>query len=241
MNQFVPPAAIAEPTYAGPVQPSRRPPGSGSSIPPMPAASEARPGQRDRQKAVTREALRRAALRLFAERGFRETTADDIAAAVGVSRRTFFLHFTSKDEVLLGHIADQLDLLVLELTAAPAELDPAARAWHAVARLADSMQQRGDLLLQLDLLQQAPELLAVNLQKMTGFEGAITAAVQRWRSAAGPGAVGPEPDGGYALLVGAVTMAALRTALAMWQRQDGRGPISALFLAQVQRLRNGLQ
>jgi AcrR family transcriptional regulator len=215
----------------------------------MPAGAEARPGQRDRQKAATREALRSAAMRLFAERGFRDTTTDDIAAAVGVTRRTFFLHFTSKDEVLLGHIAHQLDLLVLELDAAPAHLDPAARAWHAVARLADSMEQRGDLLLQLDLLAQAPELLAVNLQKMTGFEGAITAAVQRWRGpadagatvdGAGSAAVHPADEDGYALLVGSVTIAALRTALAMWQRQNGRGPISALFLAQVNRLRSGL-
>lgn len=188
-------------------------------------------------------------MRLFAERGFRDTTTDDIATAVGVTRRTFFLHFTSKDEVLLGHIAHQLDLLVLELDTAPAHLDPAARAWHAVARLADSMEQRGDLLLQLDLLQQAPELLAVNLQKMTGFEGAITAAVQRWRGQAAAGALidpagvaaaHPADEDGYALLVGSVTIAALRTALAMWQRQDGRGPISALFLAQVNRLRSGL-
>lgn len=210
----------------------------GRSRPTVPAAPETKPGQRDRQKAATREALRSAALGLFAERGFRDTTTDDIAAAVGVTRRTFFLHFTSKDEVLLGHIEQQLDLFVLELNAAPAHLDPAARAWHAVAKLADSMQQRGDLLLQLDLLQQAPELLAVNLQKMTGFEGAITAAVQRW---SGHDGTGSADDDGYALLVGAATIAALRTALATWQRQDGRGPISVLFQKQVQRLRTGLR
>jgi AcrR family transcriptional regulator len=177
-------------------------------------------------------------MRLFAERGFRETTTDDIAAAVGVTRRTFFLHFNSKDEVLLGHIAQQLDLLVLELNAAPAHLEPASRAWHAVAKLADSMQERGDLLLQLDLLQQAPELLAANLQKLTSFEGAISSAVHRWRNPVA-GAESADTDG-YSLLLGAATIAALRTAMAIWQQQDGRGPISALFAAQVKRLRAGL-
>jgi hypothetical protein len=57
---------------------------------------------------------------------------------------------------------------------------------------------------------------------------------------AGSAAVHPADEDGYALLVGSVTIAALRTALAMWQRQNGRGPISALFLAQVNRLRSGL-
>jgi AcrR family transcriptional regulator len=180
-------------------------------------------------------------LQLFAERGFRETTADDIAAAVGVTRRTFFLHFNSKDEVLLGIVSQQLDRLRAELERAPAELEAAARVWHAVANLADSMQQRGDLLLRLDLLRRAPELLAANLQKMTGFESAISAAVQRWRSPASP-ADPPDPskDGGYALLVGTVTIAALRTALAIWQGRGGQGSLSGLFLEQVERLQSGL-
>ena len=114
---------------------------------------------REFQKLATRDALRTAAMRLFVERGFRNTTAEDIAAAADVSRRTFFLHFTSKDEVLLGHIEEQLAMLRAELAVAPAALDPAARAGHAVTSLAASMQRRDGLLLQLDLLEQAPELV----------------------------------------------------------------------------------
>ena len=230
-------------TYAGAVQLPRTPlaDGATSTRPTISAAPDTRPGQRDRQKAATREALRSAAIQLFAERGFRETTADDIAAAVGVSRRTFFLHFNSKDEVLVGHIAQQLELFKRELDAAPATLAPAARVSAAVAKLADSMQQRGDLLLQLDLLQQAPELLAVNLQKMTGFEGAISAAVRRWTTGNDTPADTDDTDDDHrALLVGAATIAALRTALTIWQRRGGRGPISALFLAQMQQLHDGL-
>jgi AcrR family transcriptional regulator len=52
--------------------------------------------QRDVQRLETRAALAEHALRLFSEQGYDETTVEEIAAAAGVSPRTFFLHFPSK-------------------------------------------------------------------------------------------------------------------------------------------------
>jgi AcrR family transcriptional regulator len=52
--------------------------------------------QRELQRLETRRTLAEHALRLFQERGFDETTVDEIAAAAGVSARTFFLHFPTK-------------------------------------------------------------------------------------------------------------------------------------------------
>jgi AcrR family transcriptional regulator len=52
--------------------------------------------QRDLQRLETRRSLAEHAVRLFRERGFDETTVEDIAASAGVSARTFFLHFPTK-------------------------------------------------------------------------------------------------------------------------------------------------
>lgn len=62
---------------------------------------------RDRKLRVTRDALVEAALLLFAEHGFDETTIDQISSGAGVSPRTFFRHFRTKQDVFfVDHPAD---------------------------------------------------------------------------------------------------------------------------------------
>jgi mycofactocin system transcriptional regulator len=61
--------------------------------------STSRPG---RPSATTRAELERCALALFVERGFDATTVEDVAAAAGIGRRTFFRYFASKNDVVWG-------------------------------------------------------------------------------------------------------------------------------------------
>ena len=59
---------------------------------------------RDRQRAQIRAEIRRAAFRLFIERGYDTVTTDEIATAAGVSPRTFFRHVPTKEDLLLAPV-----------------------------------------------------------------------------------------------------------------------------------------
>jgi AcrR family transcriptional regulator len=69
------------------------------------------PGRRQRRSAELRERLFRAALDLFARKGFAETTVEDITEAADVGKGTFFNYFPSKDHILLAFGEMQLSKL----------------------------------------------------------------------------------------------------------------------------------
>ena len=70
-----------------------------SAIPGHPNATRSS-GRRERHRAQTRDRLYRAALDLFAQRGFLETTVEDITEAADVGKGTFFNYFRTKEHIL---------------------------------------------------------------------------------------------------------------------------------------------
>jgi AcrR family transcriptional regulator len=77
-------------------------------------------GLRERKKQQTRETIARAALRLFADRGYDETTLAEIAEAADVSPRTIFAYYESKEEILFCEEASDLNNLKRRLDERPA-------------------------------------------------------------------------------------------------------------------------
>lgn len=82
------------------------------------------PGRRERHKAATRAALQDAALRLFEQNGYAETTVRDIATAAGVTERTFFRYFPSKEDLVEGEMLDLIPVLQEYVRNRPADEDP---------------------------------------------------------------------------------------------------------------------
>jgi AcrR family transcriptional regulator len=79
----------------------------------------ATPSLRERKKAATRRQLMNVALRLFDERGFDNTTVEEIAEAAEVGPRTFFRYFGTKVDVLFADHDERVELLRETLAARP--------------------------------------------------------------------------------------------------------------------------
>lgn len=127
---------------------------------PVPPPEAAAPGRRERKKLETRAALEAAALRLFAERGYEQTTVDDIAEAADVAVRTFFRYFQSKQHVLFGDVAlDIAARLRAALRERPAKETPVEAVGAALGAMElEEPEQQRQVLDRLRLLQRLPEL-----------------------------------------------------------------------------------
>ena len=165
--------------------------------------------RRGRPPGTSARELELIALRLFAERGFDNTTVDQIAAEAGVSRRTFFRYFDSKAEVLWS----EFDLEVAELRRALAALPARLPIMDAVrtAVLAVNHYVPADvpeLRQRMNLISTIPELAATAAMHYDAWERAISEFVaSRSRQPA---------DSLYPLAVGRTTLAACRAAYERW-------------------------
>lgn len=88
-----------------------------------PGVTDHATGLRERKKQATREALVRAGHKLFVERGYDETTLAEIADAAGVSTRTIFAYFPSKEDILFATFETMRDALARALDERPAGTD----------------------------------------------------------------------------------------------------------------------
>lgn len=165
--------------------------------------------RRGRPRGTSARALELIALRLFAERGFEDTTVDHIAAEAGVSRRTFFRYFDSKAEVLWSEFDREVTNLRRELAALPRQLP----VMDAVRTAVLAVNHYGpddvpELRLRMSLINATPELAATAAVHYDAWEAAIIEFVAA-RS-------GQPANSLYPLAVGRATLAACRAAYECW-------------------------
>jgi AcrR family transcriptional regulator len=116
---------------------------------------------RERKKAKVRDALIQAAMKLFTEKGFEETTIDEIVESADVSRRTFFRYFPSKDLIVFPHQDIYLEYfsgLLAKNRGEETSMAALRRASQTMARQYQS--EREDHLIQQRIMQSSPTLIA---------------------------------------------------------------------------------
>jgi AcrR family transcriptional regulator len=171
---------------------------------------------RERQRAQIRADIRRAAFRLFVERGYDAVTTEEIAAAAGVSPRTFFRYVPTKEELLLAPVRHGSTAIVGLLEERPAAEPPDIALINAIITrtgsfaVADTEEWRAALLV-------APELLGKLTVHLPADKERATKLVAD-RMAADPGT-----DIRPALLV-QLTFAAADFAFQQWVRQSTKKP-----------------
>ncbi|RJO79286.1 TetR family transcriptional regulator [Nocardia panacis] len=130
-------------------------------------------GVREREKTRVRQELIDTALRLFEDNGFEQTTVQQIADAVRVSRRTFHRHFPSKVAVVFAHEEDLMGLLLTAFDRRPPGESPLT-ALRAAIREFLLDQSNPDLRRRIDTARRARHLLVTNPQlRQENFIGAL--------------------------------------------------------------------
>jgi AcrR family transcriptional regulator len=100
------------------------------------AIESPKPSLQARKRELVREAIWAAAIDLFAEKGFEETTIDDIVDAAGSSRRTFFRHFGSKRDLMAYPVVSYGASLTKAIESCPAKSSPAELFRYVVLEVA---------------------------------------------------------------------------------------------------------
>ena len=133
------------------------------------------PTRRERKKLETRQALEQAALRLFAEQGYEQTTVEDIAEAADVAVRTFFRYFSSKQDVLFGDVVtDRVKRLRSELAARP-PAEPPIESLLVVMDLLDfdGPEEEEQILARMHLMRQQPSFVSRYLEIIDDMRMAV--------------------------------------------------------------------
>ncbi|MEU8602060.1 TetR/AcrR family transcriptional regulator [Streptomyces parvulus] len=171
-------------------------------------------GLRERKKRATRAALAEAAVRLAAEHGADKVTVEAISAAAGVSVRTFFNYFDSREDAFVVIDADAGARMRRAVLDAPAALSPLEALREAMAaELAEAEQQHELWRLHAEVLHASPHLLARGVGAHMAAEADLAEALAERLRATGGGATA---SGLYPRLLAAVAGAAVRTSVDHW-------------------------
>jgi AcrR family transcriptional regulator len=171
--------------------------------------------------------LEQAALELYVERGYEQTTVAEIAERAGLTERTFFRHFADKREVLFAGAGALQELLVTAVAGAPdavAPLEAVAAALEAAGAL---LQERREYSRRRQSVIDAnPALQERELIKLAALASALASALRR-RGVTGPAAS----------LTAEAGIAVFKIAFERWISETGQSDLPRLIRESLDELR----
>jgi AcrR family transcriptional regulator len=172
-----------------------------------------------RWKPDARGRLAKAAMELYAEQGFEQTTVAEIAERAGLTERTFFRHYADKREVLFYGTEMMRHLLVEAVAAAPASataMDAVGAAFQAAGAMLQENPER--VRLRDGIVSANAELRERELIKLAALAAAVAGAL-RERDI-------PEPAASLAAETG---VAVFKVAFARWISEPGQPDLPAIL------------
>jgi AcrR family transcriptional regulator len=131
---------------------------------------------RERTRRAVRDELTQLAKELFVEKGYDETTIDDLAAAAGMSKRTFFRYFASKEELVVGKYEVLGEQLAEDLAARPANEPLWASLRQVFGRFVEHMESeaRGATAVAMEnIVRDHPTLNASYLERVSRMQDLV--------------------------------------------------------------------
>jgi len=185
-------------------------------------AAEEGTGLHERTRRAVQTELISIGMDLFASNGYDETTVEQIATTAGMSKRSFFRYFASKEDLVLGNLEAVGRRLARALAARPDDEPP----WLAMRRAFDLLVSLNDAdpkrtLVLLRMLRDTPSLKARHLEKQLRWQELLTPHLPRGTVAGGND---PRPRA-----IAAAALACLDAAQEAWVASDGTVALSRLL------------
>jgi AcrR family transcriptional regulator len=190
-------------------------------------ADDPRASMAERKRRMVADELRDAALMLLATRGFESVTVDEIVAAAGMSRRTFFRYYASKEDVVVRFLADMAGMVLAALASRSPSEPPSVALREAIwtplaeacAEIRPDHIERSRVVVRLIL--DTPALYARWLERQTSVRGELAAVLATRLGLDTERDVYPRMAAGIALL-------AFDTVLEQWQPGDDEARLADL-------------
>jgi AcrR family transcriptional regulator len=189
---------------------------------------------REQRRERNAREIQQAAMSLFAARGYAAVTVEDIAREAGISERTFFRYFASKDHLLVAEAGRRIEVIHESLVRQPEDL----AAWHALRNAVLDQSASEDEVgrnaaIWAHLTKEAPALLAKMIMH-GALEGTHNIEVELARRLGVP-ATDALPD-----VMMRVTLAAVQSSYLRWLDDDGAGSLVDLTAAALDLVGEGL-